>query len=214
MKKKGIQVAFAITLVLISIIATFWKSELLGNIIYAVVIPSFLLSIISFVAEIAEMCEGNAKKGSTLAEENADLANNLAEELAENHEKENFYCPYAAEQTLKEIEEQYKKSIEQYKAACAYKDVRIFFLRCKSVCQSISVVGYVLLFLSLILSPYAVKLISALDLNCITLWSLTILYFTLELKSEICAKIFDILYKKGLKTINRKVKNREKKNGK
>lgn len=40
MKKKEIQVAFAIALVLISIIATFWKSELLGNIIYAVVIIS------------------------------------------------------------------------------------------------------------------------------------------------------------------------------
>ena len=53
MKKKGIQVAFAIALVFISIIATFWKSEVLENIIYAVVIPSFLLSIISFVAEIA-----------------------------------------------------------------------------------------------------------------------------------------------------------------
>ena len=214
MKKKGIQVAFAITLVIISITATFWKSELLGNIIYAVVIPSFLLSIISFIAEIAERCESNAKEGSTLAEENADLADNLAEKLAEDYEKESFYCSYAAEQRLKEIEEQYKKSIEQYKVACAYKDVRIFFLRCKSVCQTVSIVGYVLLFLSLILSPYVVKLLSVLDLNCITLWSLTILYFTLELKSEICAKIFDVLYKKGLKKINKKAKNREKKNGK
>ena len=56
MTKKGIQVAFAITLIIISIIATIWQTELLGNIIYAVVIPSFLLSIISFVAEIAEKC--------------------------------------------------------------------------------------------------------------------------------------------------------------
>lgn len=213
MKKKEIQVAFAIALVLISIIATFWKSELLGNIIYAVVIPSFLLSIISFVAEIAERCESNAKEGSALAEENAGLADNLAEELVKNCEKGSAFCSYAAEQTLKEIEEQYKKSIEHYKVACAYKDVRIFFLRCQAACQTISIFGYVFLFLSLILSPYVVKMLSVLDLNCITLWSLTLLYFTLELKSEICARIFNTLYKKYLKKINRKLQKRKKQNG-
>ena len=209
MKKKGIQIAFAITLIIISIIATIWQTELLGNIIYAVVIPSFLLSIISFVSEIAEKCEGNAKEGADLASKTADLSERLTKALMENYEAGISDLPYIEGRVPKQVTDQQLKTIEHYKEATAYKNVQTFFVKCKDVCQTISVIGYVLLFLSLILSPYAVKLLSVIDLNCITLWSLALLYFTLELKSEICAKIFDVLHKKYLKKVNKQVEGQE-----
>lgn len=209
MKKKGIQVAFAITLVIISIIATIWQTELLGNIIYAVVIPSFILSIISFVSEIAEKCEHNAKEGADLASKTADLSERLTNALMKNYEAGISDLPYIEGRVPKEVTDQQLKTIEHYKEATAYKNVQIFFVKCQNVCHTISVIGYVLLFLSLILSPYAVKLLSVIDLNCITLWSLTLLYFTLELKSEICAKLFDVLHKRYLKQADNEVDGQE-----
>ena len=144
-----------------------------------------------------------------MAVETAGLSDQLADALMKNYEAGILDVPYVEGQVPKKIEDQYLKTIEHYKAASAYKDVQIFFLHCKLVCQKISIAGYVLLFLSLILSPYAVKLLSVVDLNCITLWSLTLLYFTLELKSEICARIFDVLHKKYLKKVNKQVEGQE-----
>lgn len=203
MKKKGIQIAFAITLVLISIVGSIWKTELLGNIIYAVVIPSFLLSLISFVVEIAEKCEDNAKEFASLVSQNANLAKQLAEAKTKSYEQGFFDIPYVEGVVPKEITDLQLKTIEYYKEASAYKDVQIFSIKCQGICHKISVAGYVLLFLSLILSPYAVKLLSVIDLNCITLWSLTLLYFTLELKSEICSKLFRFLYNRYLKKVDK-----------
>lgn len=200
MKKKGIQIAFAITLVIISIIGSFWKSELLGNIIYAVVIPSFLLSIISFVAEIAEKCEETAKKCAELAGQTANTSEKLVEAKMENY-KAGIYenKPYIEGLIPKTIMDEQIKTVEYYQDATALVYTQLFMFRCQKVFQRISVVGYVLLFLSLILSPYAVKLLSVIDLNCITLWSLTLLYFTLELKTDICNYLLNVVHRWFLK---------------
>lgn len=209
MKNKGIQIAFAITLVLISIIGTFWKTDLFENIIYAVVVPSFLLSVISFVAEIAEKCESSADHVANLAYKSGNMSAELADLKKKNYDSGISNMPYVEGVVPKEITDHQEKAIEYLEDASAYKDVQIFFLKCQRVCQNISVAGYVLLFLSLILSPYAVKLLSAIDLNCITLWSLTILYLTLELKSDICSKLVSILHSRYLKKNRNEMENQE-----
>ena len=79
------------------------------------------------------------------------------------------------------------------------KDVQIFCVKCKNVCSKITTAGYVLLILSLSLSPYIAKWLSVVDLNCITMWSLTLLYITLELKTDVCAWVFNKLLAKSEK---------------
>lgn len=209
MTKKGIQVAFAITLIIISIIATIWQTELLGNIIYAVVVPSFLLSIISFVAEIADKCISSAAEVGDLAYESGNLSNQLTEIKMQDYDKGMSEMPYVEGVVPKDIKDQQEKTIEYYQDASAYKDVQIFFLKCQRICRNISIVGYVLLFLSLILSPYAVKLLAVVDLNCITLWSLTILYSTVELKNDICSKLVIGLQKRYLKKNKKELENQK-----
>ena len=208
MTKKGIQVAFAITLIIISIIATIWQTELLENIIYAVVIPSFILSVISFVAEIADKCQTNAEKFASLTGDAADVAEQVVEAKMKNYKAGISDMPYVEGLVPKEVTDFQLRAIKYYKEACGYKNLQTFFAKCQSVCHVVSVIGYVLMFLSLILSPYAVKLLSAVDLNCITLWSLTLLYFTLELKSEICAKLFNLLSKRYLKKAKKEIEEK------
>ena len=196
MNKKGIQIAFAFTLIIISIIGSIWRTELLGNIIYSVVIPSFILSVISFVGEIADKCEQNTSRISKLLGENAELSAKLVEEKKKSYEDGTYHVPYIEGLVPNDIIDQQKETIEYYKDATVYTNAHTFFLKCQLVCNKISIVGYILLFLSLILSPYVVKILSRIDLNCITLWSLTLLYLTIELKSEICSKVFDIIHKR------------------
>ena len=111
MTKKGIQVAFAITLIIISIIATIWQTELLGNIIYAVVVPSFLLSIISFVAEIADKCISSAAEVGDLAYESGNLSNQLTEIKMQDYDKGMSETPYVEGVVPKDITDQQEKQI-------------------------------------------------------------------------------------------------------
>lgn len=200
MRKKAFQVGFAIALVILSIVSSFCKNDFLGSIVYAVVIPSFILSIISSVSEISDNCKDHAQKVLSLAEENMKLADELYACKVDAYKIGKHELPYTEGYIPTDIAQEHAaKKFEYAKDILASHDVKLFFLRCQNVCYWITVVGYVLLILSLSLSYYAVKLLSAFDLNSITLWSLTLLYFTLELKSDICGAIFELLFKKYLK---------------
>ena len=66
---KTLQKAFAIALIALSVICTRWPdAELMTSIVYAVVIPSFILSMISFITEVSEHCEKEAEKLAKLEE--------------------------------------------------------------------------------------------------------------------------------------------------
>ena len=71
--------------------------------------------------------------------------------------------------------------------------------KCQSLLKYIRLFVYVLLFMSMILSPYIARALANMNLNCITLWSLTILYIDSELKHEITAKSFNMLVKHFVK---------------
>lgn len=197
--KKTVQIAFAIALVILSIISTILQTDLIGNIIYAVVLPSFILSIISFVAEISEKCETDGEQLYNLSIRCADMS----KEIAEINIKSKFETADSKltveEAITPEINEKLTQSNEYSMEALGYQKVRIFCVKCKKNCDRALIVGYVLLFLSLALSPYIAKWLSVINLNCITLWSLSLLYISLELKSEVCAKVFHWLSEKYIK---------------
>lgn len=193
--KKNIQYAFAIVLIFLSVIGSVWKTEHFENIICAVVIPAFILSIISFVEEIAMKCESDAKKESELYNELSDVLQKHADLDLELYNKGISDMPYIEEHVPARICETQEKSVDALKNSVVAANVRIFCLRLNKVCEYSIIVGYVLLFLSLIMSPHLVELLINVDLNCISLWSLALLYIALELKDEICAKIYKTLYK-------------------
>lgn len=208
--KKGVQVAFAIALVILSVICTIYpEAELMENIVYAVVIPSFILSAISFVAEISDICEVKAGKLAKTARETAELATKVVQRGMDNYRAGIHEMPYIEGRVPTDLFEAQEKCVEYYGVASASMDVKTFFVRVKKVCDITVVGGYVVLFLSLSLSPYIVRWLSSVNLNCITMWSLALLYITLELKTEICERIFGCLYKKARKRVDKSVEEHQ-----
>lgn len=207
--KKGVEIAFAIALFLLAIISTIWPNGLMGNIIYAVVIPSFILSVISLVSDLAEMCEKYAETIANSEKELSDKTNELAELKLKNYKNGVHGQVYIEGMIPVDVYQCRERSLEYINKALVTKDVQIFCVHCKDVCSYITVVGYVLLFLSLSLSPYIAAWLSAIDLNCITLWSLALLYVSLELKVEMREWLFRFLHKRFAKKAEAKTQPNE-----
>ena len=203
--KKGVQIAFALALGILSVISTIWPEGHMESIVYAVVLPSFILSIISFVSEIAEKCEADSEKLYGLSNKCADLSKAKVEtDLRTN--AQGMGAEIDVEKLITpEINSELEKTNQYLSDAVGYQKTQYFFLKCKQVCDKIMVGGYVVLFLSLALSPYITQWLSGIDLNCITMWSLTLLYITLELKSDICATIFLWLSKLYIKKTKKSI---------
>lgn len=189
--KKTIQVAFALTLLLLSIISIFNYSEVFDNIVRAVVIPSFFLSLISFINGIIAQCRTNAAAIAKVYAENGELHAKRGEELRSltEHTEESMY----------ELTMEVNASVERLKSALSYSQMDKSCEKVISVLTFCNIAAYTLLFLSMVLSPYIVSLLSDINLNCLTLWSLTILYFDTELKQDLCAKCFSLIARHYLK---------------
>lgn len=197
--KKNIQYAFGMVLIILAIVGSIWKTEYFENIIYAVVVPTFILSAISFIEEIVKKCENDAQKESELNEKLAELKEKNVEMEYELYNKKTYELPYIEGQVPKKIYEMREGVLNNLKNSIAAKNVSIFCLRLNKICGRLTTIGYIILFLSLIMTPYIVNWLSDINLNCITLWSLTILYLTLEMKEEICVRIYKALFDAYLK---------------
>ncbi len=193
--KKIVEKAFAITLIILSLIATFLQIEVIGDMIYAIIIPSFVLSLISFVAEISVKCETDSKELADLAYKLSDLEQKKVDGDIESYKKGEYKTPFSDGIIPDEIYQQQIESNKHMKEANNYLRTSIFCIKCGKICDKLMMFGYVLLFVSLCLSSIFIRWLSLVDLNCITLWSLTLLYFTIELKTECCNKLVTFLYK-------------------
>jgi len=193
--KKCVEKAFALALIIVSLVGTFLQTELISSIIYVIIIPSFILSIVSFFSEISVECQENAEKTSKLAHELSDLEQESVHTDLKLYEKGEYEVPYNEETVPNKIYEQQLKSNEHLAESIIYIMMATFFVKIKKVLDKAIFVGYLMLFLSLIFCPYFYKWLSNINLNCLTLWSLALLYITLELKSEFISKIYDYVYK-------------------
>lgn len=193
--KKGVQISFAITLLIISIAATIIQNDLFESIIYAVIVPSFLLSIISFFSEVSQICKKNAQHFAEVHMEHSDLQYELLRLKKEQYEKELHTQDIQELNTLQELDKELKSCEKGMQESMVYVSIREFLCRCEKLLNIANIISYTSLFLSLVLSPYIAKCLSTINLNCITLWSLTLLYFGMELKPQICGKVFDYLIK-------------------
>lgn len=200
--KKGVEIAFAVTLVILAIIATVFPSEITESITCAVICPSFILTVISFVSDIMKSCESSAEKLGADASELADITNQVAIAKEQNYSAGVGAIPYTEGVIPKEIYDKKKESFDYLKTSVEYAKSQIFFIQCRRVCNVVIVAGYILLFLSLCLSPIIATWLLKINLGSITLWSLAVLYVTLELKEEICKAVFRFLHKLLKKRLN------------
>lgn len=195
--KKIVQIAFAITLIVLSLISTFVSTELINSIVLGIVVPSLLFSIITFIDSIAVKCKENATEFSSVLSKLAGTQLRLSGQLLEETQ---------SEENAQRISELLKTSSSHTRESVDYARIANAMNKCQSLLKYIRLIVYVLLFLSMILSPYIALALSKINLNCITLWSLTILYIDSELKYEITAKSFDLLVKHFVKKHSQKGK--------
>lgn len=188
--KKNVQIAFAVALVILSILSIFAHSKLFDSIVLGVVIPSFILTIISFIDEVIQKCLIHARKLSDLLKKTADSASSLANTIAPN---------YKTESEAQQILDLLNQENEYLKEALDYTKLANSLKKCSKLLAYINITAYTILFLSLVLSPYIVEILAGINLNSITLWSLAILYLSNELKPEITVKCFSLLTKHYVK---------------
>lgn len=182
MRHKTTQIAFAIVLLILSVVSTIMDDEIITNIIFSVVVPSFILSLISFIDEIMELCEQAAndlsKNCFELSSKHLEIAKKQAVE--NNGTDPNFLNTFHA---ILDLSQSIHASGDSYSAAKA------IFEKYRNILWKSSVVGYVLLFLSLIFSPYITERLPKINLDCLTLWSLAMFYISLEFKPWLAKKI-------------------------
>lgn len=182
MRYKTTQIAFAIVLLILSVASTITDGKIITNIIFSVVVPSFILSVISFIDEIMELCEQAASEISKncfeLSDKQLEIAKNQAVET--NGTDPNFLKTFHA---ILDLSQSIHASGNSYSAAKA------IFEKYRNILWKSSVVGYVILFLSLIFSPYITEWLPQINLDCLTLWSLAMFYISLEFKPWLAKKI-------------------------
>ena len=167
-------------------------SEIFSNIIAAIIVPSFLLTLISFIDTIIAKCKVNAEAIAKVYQENGELhAQKGGAMIADK--------AYQTEEELKMLKLELDISNHSYENAINYSELRDFLAKCQTILSNVNLATYTLLFLSMVLSPYIVQILSGVDLNSLTLWSLAVLYIDTELKPELCAKCFSFLAKRHLK---------------
>lgn len=202
--RKCVEKAFAYSLVIVSLLGTFIQTELIQSIIFVVIIPSFILSIVSFFSELSIKCRENAEKMAKLSEKVSNLEQENVDRDLELYKNGNYELPFDENLIPEKIFKQQSDSVNHLKDSIVYLNVSVFFAKSKKVLDKMTFVGYTLLFISLILSPYIYRWLSYVNLNSLTLWSLTLLYITLELKSEFVARTYDFIYKIYLRRSKKK----------
>ena len=193
--KKGVEKAFAIALFIISLISTVFPTSHMESITYAVIVPSFILSLTSFISEISKKCQDDAEETAKMTHKLSNLEHEIADKDYALYNEGKYNLQYIEGHVPKEIFDKMSNSVEHLRDSVIFKRMEIFFYKFKSFCDKLVVIGYVLLFISICLSPYISHWLSVIKLNWITLWSLTLLYVTLELKSEISSKLYMLIHK-------------------
>ena len=197
--KKKFEIAFAIALLILALISTIFPAGLMENIVYAVVLPAFVLSIISFVTELSASCTKSAETLSDAARKISEYKDKTADTKLEMYNNGLHELPFVEGFVPNEITEIKESSVESMHQSALFKEIQVSFVRMKRVCDIITIVGYVLLLLSLCLSPWIMEYLSSANLNCLTLWSLAVMYLTMELKDDCSKLLLNILYKKHTK---------------
>ncbi len=191
--KKKLEIAFAITLVLISVLSMFDKIEIVKNIIYVIIIPSFLLSIISFISDIQNSCRQSAKSLTETYSKIGDIKSETVDLHIKEYETGTYKLPYSENLVPKDIYDILVESLSAKETAIQYQNIQLFCFKLEKVLKNLTIFIYVILFLSLIFAPYIFTILSNLNLNSIALWSLTLLFIALELKNEFAEKTFSLL---------------------
>lgn len=183
--KKPLESAFTTVLLLFAIMSIFPPhKELTDAIVRAIVIPSFLLSLISFVNPIHQQCEYFAGK---FAQDWQNFSKNCHEEVM-NVLKNNI-----SDADFKKLKCTLNAAIYGAQNSLSYSEARNLFQKCSTFFSNATYVCYILLFLSLMCSSYFSHIFAGINSNCITLISLAIQFVDFEMKENLRQRYFRMI---------------------
>ncbi len=177
--------AFILTIFFLSLASTIFQNEIFENIVYALVFPTFFMSLIEFIIDIRNIADEEARNLQKGYEELAGLQQENAELKIEN----NRLLGKSDKDSIIEVEEVYNKATENIKIATDYMKVIATLIKLEKILSKIYVIVLVLFFSSIIFSSIIVNYLKAINLNCITLWSLLLALLNTYYKKEYSAKL-------------------------
>lgn len=184
MKRERIFInAFIITILLIAILATFCSDDVLENIVYALILPVFFISLIEFIIEIRDLSENQAQKYQEDYKKLADIQKELAELKEEN------FRLLGKTDNDGTGEKEYNEATANIIITTDYIKVQSALKKLEKVLGYFYIVILIFFFISIIFSNMVVKYLRILNLNCVTLWSLLLVLISTYYKKEFSIKV-------------------------
>lgn len=183
MKKKA-QLGFTLVLILISLLSIFTENEHITMIVCASVVPSFILSVTSFIEEIMDRCE-------QISIATSDRWNGGGERIKEIQKEMESFEPEKLDSNYMEQYHGLLHMLQNYQyQAQSYEKTQEYIVRLNRKLSYIYVISYAVFFLSIVFAPQMTQLFKYVNSNAISLWSLTILFINNELKPELSEYVF------------------------
>ena len=184
--------AFVLSVFILCLISTIENNNEINGLVYALIIPVFLITIIEFIIEIKEKCEKYADKTSEEINKISQLEYELAEEKVKALRIEGGFDE---DNLPKSIQKNYQDSIKHTNIATNYTKVATKFAKLYKILKIIYTIILVLFFLSIVFFSRISNILEKINLNSISLWSLLLLLISIYNKDDVAIKIVDKLYK-------------------
>lgn len=184
--------AFVLSVFILCLISTIGNNNEINQLVYALIIPVFLITIIEFIIEIKEKCEKYADKVSKEMNKMSQLEYELAEEKVKNLK---IIGNFDENNLPESIQKNYEDSIKHTNIATNYIKVSTDFVKLHKFLKIIYTIILVLFFLSIIFFSKISSVLEKINLNSISLWSLLLLLISIYNKDDVAIKIVEKLYK-------------------
>lgn len=185
--------AFVLSVFILCIIGTIENNSEINQLVYALIIPVFLITIIEFILEIKEKCEKYADKMSKELNKISQLEYELAEEKVKNLK---IIGDFDENNLPEPIQNNYEDSIKHTNMATNYIKVATDFVKLHKFLKIIYTIILVLFFLSIIFFSKISSILENINLNSISLWSLLLFLISIYNKDDVTIKIVEKLYKR------------------
>lgn len=154
--------AFVLSVFILCIISTIENNSEINQLVYALIIPVFLITIIEFILEIKEKCEKYADKMSKELNKISQLECELAEEKVKNLK---ITGDFEENNLPKSIQNNYEDSIKHSNMAANYINVAADFVKLHKFLKIIYTIILVLFFLSIIFFSKISSVLEKINLN-------------------------------------------------
>lgn len=183
--------AFVIVILIVCILSTFIKSEEFEKLVYALIVPVFLITILEFIIEIKEKSQKLAIEKSNVYDKLSKLEYKTADLSVENLKLKG---KFDEDNLPQNIQDDYENSIKDTKVATRYIKTSTAIVKLHKPLRVAYLITLILFFISIMFFNKVSNILKNIELNSIALWSLLLLLISIYYKDYFAAKVVEKLY--------------------